>query len=1346
MMHPIDGLLFSESFLSENGPLCRLHEWTQITPSELDEIVAHIEALVTPVIPNPGEAETVDEIIMPILKTLGWSQWLKEQNLSTTGRDDVPDLLLFTQVQDKDRARNKSAQWERYQFGSAVMEAKRWALPLDRHSQEPSGSIPPSSQILRYVRRTDDLTHGRLRWGLLTNGGQWRLYYAGAQSVSEQFCGIDLVGLFQSRGENEDTFRHWMKVFVLIFGRQAFCLDEEGQPFHKRLIDEGQFEQKRITDKLSGLVFDRVFPTIVSAIASVAPSTAAADDIRDAALTFLFRLLFVLYAEDRGLLPIADRGYQRCSLRELVRLNIRDYKETQSTFSRHSFIYWPVIANLFRLIDEGDTDIGLPPYNGGLFMRESEHLLERIELPDYVLANVVDDLSFEKTDHGRHYINYRDLSVQQLGSIYERLLEQQLVRTNGRITITPQTHSRKDSGTYYTPDELVALIIETTLAPLVQAPIDAFAKLVVNNASFTELERFDPATQLLELKVCDPAMGSGHFLVRLVDYLSDCVIEAMAAANSLQSGYTSPLIERIATIRATIHHNARKRGWVMHDDHLDDRHIVRRMVLKQCVYGVDRNPMAVELAKLSLWLHTFTVGAPLSFLDHHLRVGDSLFGRWVSDALNRLGDSGPLLTQATEDQARASATDMREVASLTDVDITEVRRSEELFQQMTERTAPIDAFLSLQLAFDWMDYPVKSKEQEAIQAWLYGLFGDPLAIATGSLQLQDPPSNNAMRTCFITLLKQAQELITSMRFLHWETAFPHVWSDHDTGGFDAVIGNPPWDRMKLQQVEWFSLRRPDIANADTAAQRQRMIAALIEADDPLAREYQHATQRATAAARMARQCGDYPLLSAGDVNLYSLFVERSMALVKPGGMMGLLVPSGIASGELASRFFSTLVKERRLLSLYDFENGRSGSDRSPFFPDVHKSFKFCLIVASSSPWQSEAQVGYYLQGVDDIHDHNRCFSLAPSDLALVNPNTQSAPVFRSRQTADLVKGIYRRIPVLVNKSGASDVKSWPVKYFTMFHMTNDSGLFRTQAQLEEDEQGWPISSHRFDSPSGVWMPLYEGKMINAFDHRAASIEPNPKSLHGQARVHLSRFVQHSNPDWYPSPRYWVNAAECQQRDELGWVVGLRSLTGVPNKRTVIAAILPEAGYSNSLPILRPEGQTHNEWLLCANLNSIILDFVARTKIHGNNLNKYILDQLPLIPPETYETTYIGSRSALEIAREAVIALTYTAHDMASFAQDLNYVDAQGKVLPPVIWDIRQRAILMAQLDALYCLLYGVYNREDIRYIYSTFPIVEREDNEAWGGYLSRDLCLMWLNALLAGNSEMEVVLPEYAQG
>ncbi len=864
------GSLFASEFLYDT--VAGSTDWQEFEDAALEMIETELRAIFDdfPVAGSPNESQTEDDLIWPVLAALGWSASLRQQNLSATGREDVPDGLLFADDAAKVRANGLAREWMRYEIGLAVVESKRWLRPLDRRSGRAGEETAPSTQMLRYLRRVDDLMTGALRWGILTNGARWRLYYQGAQSVSEQFFEADLPAILDIPGHNEGLFaldgaerRHALRLFALVFRREAFlpgAADE--RTFHRRAIEEGRFYEERVAASLSDLVFGQVFPELARAIAAAAPD-APLTEVREAALILLYRLLFILYAEDRDLLPVRDERYDDYALRDKVRGDVGRRKDVGDVFSKTQARYWSAVDDLCRAVDRGDASIGLPPYNGGLFDRARVPLLDRIRLGDRAMADVIDALSFECDNAGRRrYINYRDLGVRQLGSIYERLLEHEVVRKGGDVAVRPNIFARKGSGSYYTPDDLVGLIVEETVGSLVSARTRAFeaeaAKLPVSGpdreGAVSLLAEHDPAEAVLALRVCDPAMGSGHFLVTLVDYLADRVIAAMAEAEAAVDGYVSPLGSRIQGIRDRIVANAEERSWAIDLDRLDDRHIVRRMVLKRCVYGVDKNPMAVELAKVALWLHTFTVGVPLSFLDHHLRCGDSLFGASARAAIDKAaGYGGPLLLHGSIAQAERSVESMQRIEDLTDAEIAEAHLSAEAFAEVEEETGPLDTILSLVHAADWLK--VRDREgTTALQSFFGGLLGDPIEIALGREDVSMDGSGSAR---FVELLDEMHRLIGEERFLHWQTAFPGVWTGWQSadpeGGFDAVIGNPPWDRMKLQQVEWFASRRREIALATRAADRKRMIAALERDGDPLARDYEVAAERAAMAARVARR-------------------------------------------------------------------------------------------------------------------------------------------------------------------------------------------------------------------------------------------------------------------------------------------------------------------------------------------------------------------------------------------------------------------------------------------------------------------------------------------------------------
>lgn len=1297
-----------------------------------------------------NESQTEDDFIWPVLAALGWSDSLRQQNLSSKGRDDVPDGLLFANAAAKATANRLDDQSKRYDHGLVVVESKRWSRPLDRASGRDEATAP-STQMLRYLRRIDDLTTGKLRWGILTNGPKWRLYWAGARSVSEEFFEIDLERALALDGA-DDLFAteadrdHWLRVFAAMFSRHAFIKEgSDNRSFLERARAAAAFYEERVAASLSKLVFERVFPSLASSIATAAPQ-AGLQSVREASLVLLYRLLFILYAEDRDLLPVGDSRYDDYSLRK-QRHDLGERISAGDTFSTSAARIWGHVSDLSRIIDKGDASIGIPPYNGGLFATGGGSLLDSIRIPDSVMAPALDALSFERSGTERRYINYRDLSVQQLGSIYERLLEFEICRSlDGTINVRPNLFARKNTGSYYTPDALVGLILDETLKPLIDERLAAFSSakdaphVGVSDAQHrNDLRDVDPAIAILSLRVCDPAMGSGHFLVSLVDKLADNVLDAMAEAASLGADleYVSPLATQIEDIRATITRNARASNWTIDETQLDDRHIVRRMVLKRCVYGVDKNPMAVELAKVALWLHTFTVGAPLSFIDHHLHAGDSLFGLWVRDAIDKAGSlGGELLWNEALRNAQRSAEAMKTIEALTDVEIAEAHRSAAMYADVELMTGELDSFVSFINALEWLQ--LSKAEKGLVRLWLDGRFGDPIPIARGKKAPEKGKAKQEEVNDFTSIWRRARDLISEERFLNWQINFPGVWDGwaekERAGGFDAVVGNPPWDRIKLQEVEWFAARRPEIAQQVKAANRKEMVEALERAGDPLFDEFERAQNRANDTLRMARKSGQFPLLSKGDINLYSLFVERSRALVRPDGMIGLLVPIGIGADKNSSAFFSAVAEARELKAFMAFENKGKW-----LFKDVHAEDQPTVIVMSNKDRPFEtfryAVKMTSLPAVDD----GMTVEMTAGTLLAVNPNTGTVPIFRTFQDTKIVTGAYSRLPVLVHRSGQGASTDWDAKYSTMFHMTNDSGSFRTRSELEERECAWSIGGECYESATGRWLPLYEGKSIQQYNHRYASIVTAAGSISGQGQSIHSQTADLVDPSFVTSPRYWVSAGLIKGMNR-GYAIGFNDICNTNNARSVIAAIVPRVGTGNKLPLLdglaAPEAA-----LLIANLNSIILDYIARNKIQSRNLNKYIIEQLPVVPPSAYSRMF-GNKSAAEIIRAAVLELTYTAHDICAFAIDLGYVNEEGEPLPPFRWDDDRRLYLRAKIDAIYFILYGVFDpahsaqsRDDVRYIYSTFASVERDEVSKWGRYRSRELCLNFVNALIAGQPD-----------
>ena len=1321
------GQLFTEYFLTDG--IRATAEWRDCL-SKPQAFTAFKEALSARIawfsqFASPNESLTEQDLVRPALDLLGWTDYLPQQG--TERNEDIPDHLLFADADSKVKAAARANSQDRYQDALLIEESKRSGLPLDsRDLTDKVQNGTPHGQILRYLSTAETISDGRIRWGILTNGGVWRLYDHRARPRASAYYEANVQTMLA--GDDDDG----LMTFFLLFRRDAFILQEGATAtFLETAILEGRRYEEKVAQDLSGVVFESVFPSLISTLAEV--SNAGLGEVRDASLIFLYRLFFLLYAEDRGLLPVNDPRYDDYGLRKRVRDDVARRMERGDAFSGVAANYYGHLATLFRQIDKGDPSIGLPPYNGGLFAAESAPVLENVHLPDSVVAPVIYDLSHTRTPEGRRFVNYRDMSVQQLGSIYERLLEREPARNDaGEIVIRPNPYARKDSGSFFTPQELVDLIVERTLTPLAEERLKTFEAKAEELKSdhrpkaqrLDELLKLDPAEAALDLKVLDPAMGSGHFLVTAVDFLADYIAELIeyvpAVPGWMDGEYVSPLVQRIAAIRDDILARAKDSGWVINESQLTDQAIIRRMVLKRCIYGVDKNPLTVELAKVSLWLHSFTVGAPLSFLDHHLRCGDSLVGLRVRDAVNDLQQLGSLFAGSAIAGAEAATESMQRIEEMSDADIAEVQESATLFENVEKTTADLRGLFDTLCGLRWLSAGMKKKERAAFEAPLVETLGQQpgnayTLLSRGAGQETD---TEPISPAFRELWADARAVADREDFLHWEAAFPGIWQGwqnvHPQGGFDAIVGNPPWDRIKLQEVEWFATRAPEIALASTAATRRAGIQELRGLDPVLAGEFDAAKERADSLGQLVRASGHYPLLGGGDINLYSLFVERATRLIKPDGIVGLLTPSGIYADLTAANFFKTVSTSGRVAGLFDFEN------RKIFFKDLHASFKFCAFIFGGEERRfDKTECAFFLHDLETVNDPERCFPLAPADFARVNPNTSTAPIFRTRRDAEITRRIYEQHPVLVDRSSDEEHRAWPVRHHRQFDMTNDSHLFRTDLQLKS-EGFYPIELNRWLKGDELYLPLYQGLMVGNFDHRASSVSINTENVHNPYVGTSTTREEHADPEFMPSVVYWVPEEEVSQRfpKSLGWTLVYRRITRPTDSRTTIATVIPWNGVSYTLPMLLPgnEGFSASDAAcLLSTLTSFSFDYIARQKLQGASMSLTSLEQLPIIAPADYDREF-GDTTARELVRDHVLRLTYTAHDMAPFARDMGYDGV------PFIWDEEERRHLRARLDALYFILYGL-SRDDAAYVMETFPIVRREDEAAFGSFRTRDLVL-----------------------
>ncbi|MBI4718997.1 MAG: N-6 DNA methylase [Planctomycetes bacterium] len=553
------------------------------------------------------------------------------------------------------------------------------------------------------------------------------------------------------------------------------------------------------------------------------------------------------------------------------------------------------------------------------------------------------------------------------------------------------------------------------------------------------------------------------------------------------------------------------------------------------------------------------------------------------------------------------------------------------------------------------------------------------------------------------------------RAMNWQATFPEVF-DRKEGGFDCVIGNPPWERLKVQEREFFSLAAPKVAAAVSAATRRKMIAALERGDPELYERYVAAKQRAERTLGYTRESGRFPLTGKGDVNTYVLFAEQARSIVAPEGRVGLLMPSGIATDNTTKEFFHDLISSKSLICLYDFENRRRQ------FPDVDSRFKFCTLVFGGSTTRTRAvDFFFFAHEVEELAERKRHIPLSAEDFALVNPNTRTCPVFRTRRDAELTRRAYKRVPILVDKTRRKGGNPWGIKFFTMFHQTNDAELFHTGEQLLK--LGYKLEGNRWRKRRHVFLPLYEAKMVQAYDHRAAGVIVDEDNWMRQGQTKATSLVSHQNPEFVVQPRWWVDEAEVDRalrgRGRCAYLC-YKDVTSPTNERTMIAAFMPHVAVVNSAPLMLTGDEITPRAGCCllANLNSFALDFIARQKVGNIHLNFFIVEQLPLFPPDAYSDRCPWHRK-LTLERwisDRVLKLSCTAEDMAPLAEAAGFAEGIHK------WKPAERAELRAELDAAFFHLYGL-KRDDVEYVLSTFTGARRAEEDESGVHTPTDLIL-----------------------
>lgn len=1044
-------------------------------------------------------------------------------------------------------------------------------------------------------------------------------------------------------------------------------------------------------------------------------------------LSLVYRFIFLATVEDRTdpstgrsliFTPDATEEQQQRYWQGYSLTWLRERAVRRSSHDTHSDL-WQALSITFNGLASGQAALGLPAL-GGLFAQEQCPLLNQCQIDNWHLLAAVFQLGYFRQSTGLTRVNYRDMGAEELGSVYESLLElvpdyQHLSQPHAaRLAFvgddddaSNKGNARKLTGSYYTPDSLVQELIKSALEPVIAQTVQA-------NPS-------NPVNGLLELTVCDPACGSGHFLLAAARRLADEVAKLRAAA---VGGAPTPS---------------------------DYRHALRDVV-GHCIYGVDKNPMAIALAKTALWLEAYTSDRPLTFLDAHLRCGDALLGvldeailhDGIPDkAFNALsGDDKEVvkrIKKANRDALKAidkAQEKSRQMLSLNlgggiDAAAFEALPDDTLDALQTKRTAYVEFEASIAVSKARMAADI------FVAAFVLSKTSQTEALVPTSQDLWLVLNGDHPRT---GIAQSAHEAALAAQAFHWWQAFPQVKAK---GGFDVILGNPPWERIKLQEEEFFATRSPLVADAQHKAERARRICLLAEgmllhtlypevelaqglvppngAEQALHMEFLSARRHAEAASLFAHDAGRFPLTGVGDVNTYALFSETFVQLVSGRGKASFIVPSGLATDNTTKDFFGNLIDGNRLESFYEFEN-------DGYFPGAGQGhmLRFALTTVVGNLQQTSQTVFIFqAKKIKELYDDVRVFSLTSEDIRLVNPNTRTCPIFRSKFDANLTKKIYKNTSVFILDEEGGSVNPWGVDFLAMFHMSNDSQIFKTRDELIDS--GFREKNGDYIQDEFSFVRMYEAKMVHQYNHRHGDFS---KVSDGERAHILPRMSSEclNDPNYFSRPFYWVPKNEVDsklldKRWNFSWMIGWRDVTDArASARTLIASVIPRIGVNDKFLLMLPTCSPLQAAALLGNLCSIVCDYVARQKVGGLALKYFTMKQLPILSPDTY------SDADLQFIAPRVLELTYTAFDLKDWATDLGYGDK------PFQWNPERRAQLRGELDAYYARLYGL-TREELRYILDpadvmgvdypseTFRVLKNNEMRECGEYRTQRLVL-----------------------
>ena len=1212
--------------------------------------------------------------------------------------------------------------------------------------------------MLEYLNATENV------YGIISNGQILRIIRNSGQLVKLTYIEFDLRRMLE-----EDKYTEFCLMFRLLHASRFRTSGDEPcvmERWFNMSIESGN----RIRNGLSRAV-QTTMETIGNAVLTSkgegndALRRAFADGTMDAAklnkelIHFIYRLLFLFIIEERGLVyqipdsVDAPNYKQQCQWQDIYKKyyaasRLRRLSELSYLKQRQYSDLWQGLMDTFHLF-EPDTfgeKLGIKPLGGVLFGTETLHWLKRCQVSNRDLLAAFAALNeFTDERQQRVKINYSSLDVEEFGSVYEGILEMRPFVQPGVAASDWQFGfvgglDRQSTSSYYTRPDLVQNLIKTTLEPVI--------KEKMADCATTE----EKVKALLNMKVCDAASGSGHIVLAMARTIAWYVC-------TLRTGEDNPAS-------------------------LDYRQALRE-VISRCVYAVDYNPDAVELCKVVLWIEGYCAGKPLSFLDHHIRCGNSVLG--VSD-LQMLIDGVPdkALTAEDKDTLKALKKLNQEAVKavngntgneptfgfenpfgIEEMSIAQIGLADKIrfINHLPEETLEQEIVKQLR----WQELMASARVdclRRACDIYAYAFYhsvkADELYKDKGGtdkeldLEAEVPYTKTVMRALqeieAMECLEKGEPLPTyyrqlsadfktevrriaeEQRFFHWCVEFPEVFAANK--GFDVMCGNPPWDKLQMEEEKWFAGKDGDIVKAANQADRKKKIAKLQTSSPELYNEFIQACNNITNQSSFVKNSGRFPLTAVGKLELSSLFAELCLSFSKEA--WGLVIPTGIAVNDSNKYFFSKLIDESRLVSIYSFEN------EEKLF-EIHHSFKFCLLTCcNQEDTPHPVSGGFYLRRVDHLLDPRRIYTLQTSDFARLNPNTKTCPVFRTSRDAKLTAKIYRNSTILHNEITGDN--PWNVKFGSMFNMSTDSYLFRTYAQLTA--QGATLNGNTFTTVDGeTYVPLYEGKMIWHYNHHYGTWPTEgerPNSINTPSEDELA------NPNSSIMPWYWVPLAAVKDRlvkyDKDGnivwewkhkWIFAFRDVTNAMTERTFIIAPIPDAkGVGNTATLLYAERGCMPGASLYGMMSSLIFDYTTRQMIGGPHASINYVKQFPVLTPDQ-----IPSTMQWQIVKR-VAELCYFNHDMDGWASELweEMSEEQRAELPqlgaqqPWVYNPERRAVLQAELDAIFAHLYGL-NTEDLVYILDpedicgkgcineTFRVLKDNEIRLYGEYHTKRLVL-----------------------